>query len=476
MLKYVLIIQLIISVMFAFVSHLLLNQLLLIISIAVSVLILISFILTLRKVLPSITIATLFIALLLQNLIYAETTSDLPMLMMIAIPTLLQGEIKKSQLFILLTLILFSLIPVFRTFESILSLKNLDSQIDYIEYSYLVAFLLQLVLIVYLSSFFFNKKDEIQRENSSISDTYKSKLIALLKKKELFQKEIEQKSTKLEPIVSELKVGLEVQENNLLTIQDNFNIVDEMLEKVHTLIDSESRIIAETYKMSNQSKFDIEQFSDSISHVSMIAYKSSILGQENSNKLGKITSVNEDIVDNSQKMMKVLSIIKDIADQINLLSLNAAIEAARAGKAGKGFKVVAAEISKLAAKTTKSTAEIEQLVKVNVETSKDSKNFIDDGVIEIRKLITEMNTIEKMVNDISDITIKSVKTQNDLYASIENVNKLFSDISEAAKVERQALNAILNLLDNIFENSTVFLGLTKKLDKNLLQIKNTKEK
>jgi len=93
--------------------------------------------------------------------------------------------------------------------------------------------------------------------------------------------------------------------------------------------------------------------------------------------------------DAAREIGKVTETITEISSQTNLLALNATIEAARAGSAGKGFAVVANEIKELAQQTAKATEDI----KARIESV---QSFTRLG-------ITEIETVSKVIHDISEI-------------------------------------------------------------------------
>ncbi|MDN5087961.1 methyl-accepting chemotaxis protein [Aliarcobacter butzleri] len=102
----------------------------------------------------------------------------------------------------------------------------------------------------------------------------------------------------------------------------------------------------------------------------------------------QITSINE-----------AITVIDQIAFQTNILSLNAAVEAATAGEAGKGFAVVAAEVRNLATRSAEAAREIKEIVESATSKANDGKVIATqmiNGYTELNKDI--METIELIKN------------------------------------------------------------------------------
>ena len=72
---------------------------------------------------------------------------------------------------------------------------------------------------------------------------------------------------------------------------------------------------------------------------------------------------------------EAIEVIDQIAFQTNILSLNAAVEAATAGEAGKGFAVVAAEVRNLANRSAEAAREIKHIVELASKKAKEGKRF-----------------------------------------------------------------------------------------------------
>jgi methyl-accepting chemotaxis protein len=136
---------------------------------------------------------------------------------------------------------------------------------------------------------------------------------------------------------------------------------------------------------------NIKQNADNAQTTDKIANKSANDAQESGKSVREAVAAMKDIADK-------ISIIEEIARQTNLLALNAAIEAARAGEHGKGFAVVASEVRRLAERSQKAAAEINQLSATTLKVSEKSGEMLDKLVPDIQKtaeLVQEITAASK---------------------------------------------------------------------------------
>jgi methyl-accepting chemotaxis protein len=164
------------------------------------------------------------------------------------------------------------------------------------------------------------------------------------------------------------------------------------------------------------------------------------------------TSLNS-VVKSSLEMTNIIGIINEISDKINLLSLNAAIEAARAGDAGRGFAVVADEISKLADQTGVSIKGIEDLIKTNNSEISNGMSNLDSTVTLINGIMENIQFISKLMEEL----LANMKTQvadNQTFRS--NLNKIKDRADEISKSTDQQKHSIQDITSLIFNmNETI---------------------
>lgn len=153
---------------------------------------------------------------------------------------------------------------------------------------------------------------------------------------------------------------------------------------------------------------------------------------------------------------KVVTSISKISEQINLLSLNAAIEAEKAGEFGQGFSVVAREIRKLADQTAMSTLDIEKIVS-------EMLSAVSSGVMEMDKFRKQVESGASKVEYIGEGISGVVSQVQSLTPQFESVNEGMQNQSEGAE---QISKAIIQLSDTSIQTKdalTEFMAITEQL-------------
>jgi len=161
-----------------------------------------------------------------------------------------------------------------------------------------------------------------------------------------------------------------------------------------------------------------------------------------------VSGVVVELAQQSNQINQIIDVITDIADQTNLLSLNAAIEAARAGDQGRGFAVVAEEVRKLAEQSRTAAGEIRHLIDSVQKTSqsavaamevsthgiKDGLNIVGEAENSFKRIETAMTELVDQIEGVSSASGEISGAIQNIAASSEEQTAAMEEVSAAVEV------------------------------------------
>ena len=265
-----------------------------------------------------------------------------------------------------------------------------------------------------------------------------------------------------------------------VSTQQLFAISENLLEHSGQMMDKSEQSRKNLLNLEESSR-NMELKMQDVNHISKELTEISTANEKSLNLLmgmsrdvesstGKTKEVTDKLLAESGETGKTLDIINEIAESINLLALNASIEAARAGDAGRGFAVVAQEVGHLADNTKESLQKVGEVVSRVQGGTHDVSEFMSQNARQLmnqNKVILEtvegirtmMDLLRKSVEAIdeaeairgiqSGVIQETVEINEDIAGRIHSENEEFANIADMVQSNKEEIQELSEQVDTI---------------------------
>lgn len=275
-------------------------------------------------------------------------------------------------------------------------------------------------------------------------------------------------SNNITDIVATNKVNKDEMEILNNEIQDFSVSIKQINESIINIVST----INEQTSNVERSMTSVEEMASTMMNITNVTHKKkelsnnlSIIAQDGHDKMEQAFDSINKVYLSSNNILEMINIIDDIAKQTNLLSMNAAIEAAHAGESGKGFAVVADEIRKLSEQSSDSSKAMGQALTMIIEDVQNSNKLNKIASESFYKLLEGINDI---VNSMEEISASIKELEIGINEIVNGVTKIYDITKNVNERAREINESAANIDSNIIKVS----DFSSKNSKNIEEIYN----
>ena len=208
---------------------------------------------------------------------------------------------------------------------------------------------------------------------------------------------------------------------NGLTLEDSSNILLTNVDKLNVSSNEAASSLEETAAAIEEITSNIRNNTQNIAKMTTFSNGVTASASEGERLANQTTQSMDEINTQVNLINESITVIDQIAFQTNILSLNAAVEAATAGEAGRGFAVVAAEVRNLAARSAEAAKEIKTIVENATKKANQGKDIANNMISGYKDL---NENISQTINLIQDIEMSSKEQLTGIEQINDAVNQL----------------------------------------------------
>ncbi len=238
-----------------------------------------------------------------------------------------------------------------------------------------------------------------------------------------------------------------------VTLSNNANILTKNMHGIATAANSQAASLEETAASLEEITSNITNNTQTTAKMADYGNKvktSISLGQELANKT--VLSM-EEINSQTSAINEAITIIDQIAFQTNILSLNAAVEAATAGEAGRGFAVVAGEVRTLASRSAEAAKQIKTLVENAQKKTHEGKEIASDMIKGYAQLNENITVTLDLIQDVTTASKEQSVGMIQINDAVNSLDQITQQNAQNASQANEIAQKTLDISNTIIEQA-----------------------